>query len=212
MIRRAIARPFVAELWGIALLVAIGAVTLPWTEFGGLPAPAQVLPTSLCTLGAGMFLATLAARGSQEHDFARRLERLGRPAHWWWLAAAAVFTAQCLVPYGFFLATAGEIVRDQYLRVPVAFFMVVPGVFGTGGWIRRMLASAPFVFFGVVSYGIYLWHTAVINEFHTYSAIPKDLQFVAAFVVTVAVATASWYLLERPMQRLAHRRTRERVS
>jgi peptidoglycan/LPS O-acetylase OafA/YrhL len=80
-------------------------------------------------------------------------------------------------------------------------------VFGDGGIIRRWLRSAPMVFLGVVSYGVYLWHTYVINEFDGYTAIPNDLQFVAAFIVTVAIATASWFLLERPVLRLAHRRT-----
>ena len=63
------------------------------------------------------------------------------------------------------------------------------------------------VFLGVVSYGVYLWHTSVISEFEGYGWIPNDLHIVVAFFVTVAIATASWYLLEHPVLRLAHRRT-----
>ncbi len=201
-------RPFVTELFGIAVLFGVGLAARLWSGWGTPPPAVMVLPTSLCTLSAGMLLAVLASESRRDEGLARHLARLGNPARWWWLAAAALFAVECALPYGFFRATSSEIMRDQLLRVPIAFLLVVPGVFGDGGTIRRVLQSAPMVFLGVVSYGIYLWHTSVINEFHTYSAIHQDLQFVVAFFVTLAVATASWYLLERPVLRLAHRRTR----
>jgi len=202
------ARPFVAELAGVAGLFAIGVAARLWSGFGTPPPAVLVLPTSLCTLSAGMLLAVLATEGARDPVLAQRLARIGNPARWWWLAAAAVFAVECALPYGFFRATSEEIMRDQLLRVPVAFLLVVPGVFGDGGVIRRMLRSAPMVFLGVVSYGVYLWHTSVIRGFDGYTVIPNNLQFGVAFVVSVAIATASWYLLERPIQRLAHRSTR----
>ena len=213
VVRQLRARPFVAELTGIAVLFTVGLAARLWSGWANTPLWVLVLPTSLCTLSGGMLLAVLASEGAHDPGLARRLARLGNPAHWWWLAAAAVFAVQCALPYGILAGvTSSQYMRDNLLRVPVAFLLVVPGVFGDGGTIRRVLRSAPMVFLGVVSYGVYLWHTAVINEFYSYSAIPKDLRFVAAFFATLAVATASWYLLERPIQRLAHRRTRERVS
>lgn len=209
VVRRIRTRPFVAELGGVAVLFAIGLAARLWSGWGTPPTWVLVLPTSLCTLSSGMLLAVLASEARRDPGLARRLARLGSPAHWWWLAAGAVFALQCVLPYGILMGvTPLELMRDNLLRVPVAFLLVVPGVFGDGGLIRRVLRSAPMVFLGVVSYGMYLWHTSVIREFDGYTAIPNNFQFVVAFFATLAVAAASWYVLEGPVLRWAHRRTR----
>ena len=199
-------RPLAVELGGIVLLVGVGIVSLWWSFFRAPPLAVRVFPASLPTLATGMLLAVLTARTSQDDRLATALERIGNPARWWWLAALAVFAVQCSVPYGFLAATPGQIVRDQLLRVPVALFLVLPGVFGAGGAIRRGLRWAPVAYVGMVSYGIYLWHTAVQKEVYGWTVLPRDLRVVVAFAVTVGIATASWYLLERPIQRVAQRR------
>jgi peptidoglycan/LPS O-acetylase OafA/YrhL len=98
--------------------------------------------------------------------------------------------------------------REQLLRIPVATLLVIPAVLAprVGGAIRRALAWRPIVFIGVVSYGLYLWHTFVGGELYDFKWIPRDLRVVVAYTATVAVATASWYLLERPIMNLARRR------
>ena len=74
------------------------------------------------------------------------------------------------------------------------------------GWFSRALAWHPLHFIGTISYGIYLWHWPVIvylNGARTgLSTWPLDLLRIA---VTLAVSTASYYLVERPI-RLAHLR------
>ena len=76
------------------------------------------------------------------------------------------------------------------------------------GWFARGLAWRPLHFIGTISYGIYLWHWPVIvylNGARTgLSTWPLDLLRVA---VTLAVSTASYYLVERPI-RLAKLRGR----
>ncbi|MEP6624598.1 MAG: acyltransferase [Acidimicrobiia bacterium] len=209
VVRRLRARPFVAELGGVAVLFAVGLAARLWSGWGTPPTWVLVLPTSLCTLSAGMLLAVLASQARHDPGLARRLAALGNPAYWWWIAAGAVFALQCALPYGILMGvTPLQLMRDNLLRVPVAFLLVVPAVFGDGGVIRRALQSAPMVFLGVVSYGMYLWHTSIIQEFESYTAIPSDLRFVVAFFATLAVATASWYVLEGPVLRWAHHRTR----
>lgn len=63
---------------------------------------------------------------------------------------------------------------------------------------------------GKVSYGLYLWHYLFLNI---------DIPVWAALPLTVAVAAASWYLLEKPLLRCRARfdkrklkREREPVS
>ena len=74
------------------------------------------------------------------------------------------------------------------------------------GWFSRVLAWHPLHFVGTISYGIYLWHWPVIvylNGARTgLSTWPLDLLRIA---VTLAVSTASYYLVERPI-RHAHPR------
>ena len=74
------------------------------------------------------------------------------------------------------------------------------------GWFARGLAWRPLHFIGTISYGIYLWHWPVIvylNGARTgLSTWPLDLLRIA---VTLAVSTASYYLVERPI-RLANLR------
>ena len=74
------------------------------------------------------------------------------------------------------------------------------------GWFARALAWHPLHFIGTISYGIYLWHWPVIvylNGTRTgLSTWPLDVLRIA---VTLAVSTASYYLVERPI-RQAHLR------
>lgn len=206
-------RPFGAELVGCAVLVGIGLASIAWFYFGNPPTAVRVLPPAFATLGVGMALAALAAQSHVDPELAAALRRLGSPARWWWLAAAAAFAVQCSLPYHFLGLTAEQAVRDQYLRVVVAGCLVVPGVFGSGGVIRRGLRARPVAYVGVVSYGMYLWHTSIIDEVARHDSMSAGLQVFVALVVTVIVASASWYGLERPILRRVHRRsTRGRVA
>jgi peptidoglycan/LPS O-acetylase OafA/YrhL len=65
----------------------------------------------------------------------------------------------------------------------------------------RAVSSPPMVFFGTISYALYLWHQALINspiggQDHT---IARNLLLVA---VAVVVSWLSWVLVERPLGRL----------
>ena len=68
------------------------------------------------------------------------------------------------------------------------------------GPIAKVLATAPLVFLGTVSYGAYLWHFPVFlwldaTRSHTHGAV----LFVLRFGLTFALATASYFLIERPV-------------
>jgi peptidoglycan/LPS O-acetylase OafA/YrhL len=97
------------------------------------------------------------------------------------------------------------------LQTLLGFFIVLPAVLGPQhhGAIRRMLRSRPFVFLGLISYGLYLWHwfllTVILDNWLGWR-LQKGNWFtllVVALPVVIAAATASWYLLERPILRWA---------
>jgi peptidoglycan/LPS O-acetylase OafA/YrhL len=103
----------------------------------------------------------------------------------------------------------------QYLLfgVIVALFML-PAVFGTdgGGFVRRVLRNRTLVWFGLVSYGIFLWHFPVLIllldhpvllGYRVTTFVPLT---VLTCVITVACASVSYYVLERPLMRWVRRR------
>ena len=77
---------------------------------------------------------------------------------------------------------------------------------------RRVLGSPLLAWVGLVSYGLFLWHQplmpTVIN--HGGDDLIPGMPFVSLLVamlaVSVAVAAASYYLVERPILRFKDRR------
>ncbi len=100
----------------------------------------------------------------------------------------------------------------------------VPGV----GLVGRALDWSPLRWIGEVSYGVYLWHLAILIVLagnakwalghHGLLADPSGVGITAepaiiwiavavAFAATLVVGWASWMLVERPMIRKSHRAT-----
>ena len=72
-----------------------------------------------------------------------------------------------------------------------------------GGALHRALEWPPIVFLGVISYGVYLWHWPFIlwlgvRNPQAGNAFGRSLLAVA---LTIGVATASFYVIERPIRR-----------
>jgi len=65
------------------------------------------------------------------------------------------------------------------------------------------------VYLGTISYGIYLWHQAFIEKVHQWGGwsgnpLPSGPfleHVVPALALTIVVASASWFLVERPLLR-----------
>ena len=79
-----------------------------------------------------------------------------------------------------------------------------------GGSLGAVYRVKRIAWVGVVSYGFYIWHIALLrwlNELIGRGTLSLGvLPFVVAGVmlVALAMAAASWYWLERPILRLAH--------
>ncbi len=72
-----------------------------------------------------------------------------------------------------------------------------------GGVLHHVLEWPPIVFLGVISYGVYLWHWPFIlwlgvRNPQVGNALARSLLAVA---LTIGVATASFYVIERPIRR-----------
>lgn len=81
-------------------------------------------------------------------------------------------------------------------------------------WVSKLLSTPPLVGIGLISYGLYLWHYPAAVFFRTQLPWYQTWPLVLVFALTAA--TASYILVERPLQRyrrgLTARRRGVRVS
>ena len=84
--------------------------------------------------------------------------------------------------------------------------------------IGHVLSSRTLVALGTISYGIYLWHFLIIQRLQTTPLWgSEETNLVLVLALTLAVATTSWLVVERPLlarkddlRLFAHRRRRVR--
>lgn len=79
--------------------------------------------------------------------------------------------------------------------------------------VGRLLAWRPVAWVGLVSYGVYLFHYPVIQVLKDHADVTEaKVMFVLALPITLAIAAASYSLVERPALRLKGRLTGPRVG
>jgi peptidoglycan/LPS O-acetylase OafA/YrhL len=211
------------ELTGLAVLYAGSFAFMGFIRLVDLwpSVPVQVwLPGKLSLFASGMLLAVSSAWFAARPT--PRVEAIGRPraavASW---AIAGVFFYLLATRVSPDLELLGGMVGSEFFEGLIAFFLVLPAVFGgnEGGVVRALLRSRPLQFAGLVSYGIYLWHVEVVSlvlraaggtvGFIRYTfpdgRPPYVLMFVPVVAITLAFATLSYYLVERRFLRLKHR-------
>jgi peptidoglycan/LPS O-acetylase OafA/YrhL len=171
-------------------------------------------------VGMGLALASVALDGTRP-----RAALLRRP---WlaWAAAAVCFAVVSLVvplPRGLVAAhTVAAHLAQHVLYIAVGALVALPGIFGirpdaepASRAIARFLGHPVMAWLGLVSYGIFLWHQPLLDQLliQDLPGRAPALPFVTVLVVTtagaVAIAAASYYLVERPFLALKDPRRRE---
>jgi peptidoglycan/LPS O-acetylase OafA/YrhL len=92
----------------------------------------------------------------------------------------------------------------------IGWLLLLPAVFGSSdkGLSRRILRNRALAWVGLVSYAVYLYHATLIPPLlhrGLATAVPGVAWIslaVATLVLTLIVAGASYYLVERPAQRM----------
>jgi peptidoglycan/LPS O-acetylase OafA/YrhL len=178
---------------------------------------AETIPiTFLDWLGFGMCLAVfsvwLERRGERLPRGLGFLDRLPGIA---WAAAIVFFLANSLL-LGDERPVFGtpELWQVHVLGGLTALAIVLPGAIGDQerGLVRRLLAHKVLLYLGLVSYGIFLWHVAVLDQLAKWdfaraadAVHPYVMWPLAGLLGAAVIATASYYGLERPAMGLRRR-------
>jgi peptidoglycan/LPS O-acetylase OafA/YrhL len=75
-------------------------------------------------------------------------------------------------------------------------------VLGAGARGLAVLRVRPLVFLGVISYGLYLYHVPVLGNDYSltrFGVMTHQQKALADITITIAAASLSWYLVERPI-------------
>jgi peptidoglycan/LPS O-acetylase OafA/YrhL len=218
---------FVPRRWvpSVAVLMIIGSVGLryvlyrkhmPW--FIGYVS----MPTCLDSFGLGMLMA---------FGWLYRREwftRLFQSSALVFVSLAGFLAVVGLTNWIAQTSTIGyhNIMADVWERLAASlfgFFLIGRAVLGFGGPMKWLLENPISQYMGRISYGLYLYHNFVFNIYHTqpthftvraWRRITDVLPFLNSsyffqfsffLALTIALATISWYLIERPINNLKDR-------
>ncbi|MFF7938563.1 acyltransferase family protein [Nocardia gamkensis] len=203
----------------VPVLLALALLSLSW-NFIPVPTPDAIhadnwLPGYLPWFAAGMILAELA-----EHSV--RLSRwwkvgANQPLMWTVAVCAFLLAATDLAgPAGLNRAEPWQYVVKMGLGAIIGFALLAPLVLREpAARAHRWLESPVAATLGRWSYGIFIWHLAVLSiVFPVFGILPFQGDFGYVLVLTIAVtlpvAAASYALIEEPVRRWARRRDRVR--
>jgi peptidoglycan/LPS O-acetylase OafA/YrhL len=172
------------------------------------------LPAYLDLFALGMLLAILSVWFAEHRSEPRWLQHRLMPWVSWLLAAVSYWAVSHVVndPSILYFVKPHVNLERQTLYGIFALLIIAPAVFGPQdrSLIRRLLRSWPMAGVGVISYGIYLWHLNLIFQFLDWTGwrpgtIPFWLLALAVFALSAAVASVSYFGLERPILRVKRR-------
>jgi peptidoglycan/LPS O-acetylase OafA/YrhL len=73
------------------------------------------------------------------------------------------------------------------------------------GMVHRLLTTNWLVYLGTISYMMYLCHLLIIMELRHWLQLPQPVNAALSLMLVVAVASASWFVIEQPLMRYKDR-------
>ena len=134
-----------------------------------------------------------------------------------WLVAGLIFFLLGHIDGWFEGDPSAQWIATHELQAIFAAALLLPAVFGDPdrGVVRKVLANRALLWVGLVSYGVYLWHVAILYRLDRLGALDALGDFgyvVLALGLTLLVAAASFYVVERRALRLGRRLSGRRRS
>jgi peptidoglycan/LPS O-acetylase OafA/YrhL len=164
------------------------AACLVTLSLSNAPIDIYMLPTSWSS-------ALVIGAAAQLHK-----ERLAPLAERGWPLAVLLLTAMCFLP------DAKSHSYTYLIGAPLIGVCASALVLKAARWEEIWVWSTPLRWLGLISYAAYLWDFPIINWLRGSEANKLPLWGgPASIVLTIAAATASWYMLERHALRLKDR-------
>jgi peptidoglycan/LPS O-acetylase OafA/YrhL len=176
-------------------------------------------PSYLDMFGAGMALAVVSAWADRRSLVRHARESAARRVWLWWAGSIGAFwflSTQLDLERGLELAGVEREILRQSLYGLVALALIVPVVLhGSSASLGlRSLSWRPVAWLGVVSYGIYLWHQAVLKWTHQLLDWPELegnflVLVITATVGSTIIAALSHRFVEEPATQIVRSRLRK---
>jgi peptidoglycan/LPS O-acetylase OafA/YrhL len=215
---------------GRRLLIALGALSLISPIFNGWVILTHQnfqmylwLPRSLWWFTAGMAIAVLSEWSRLEPGRVRTFTRtLAASPGTAWLIALGAYAVACTDAGGPVIPSSMKIPMWENearltLYLVVAACLIAPAAFQPANetFVSSVLGNTTMRFLGRISYGIFLWQFIIILSYYEVTG-RKQLTFdyipivVVSAIGTIALATVSYYIVEKPLMRLRHVRRPQR--
>ncbi len=204
------AASFALRMWGYDRS-ATHPNTISWTIAG-----------TFLWFALGMSMAVLSARYHRAEVRPAPLRALDRrPLIAWAVAAVliAVVTHIGLPTTAPQVYTKGDWLWEHLLYGLIAVAIAAPAtiaIVSPRSLPHRLLGFGPVAWLGLISYGIFLWHHPLTEKFIGVQDWTAHGSFIiytlVVFAVATAAATASYYLLERPILKFKDPRPRRRSA
>lgn len=219
-------RPGVRGELALLAAIAIAVIAFRWAiqewtpPFSGWRVLHNTLLSYLDWFAYGMMLAVVSVATHGREAGSAVLRTIVRRPWLPWLAAAVVFwfvATRLGLSRGFYVTyTQVNFLGEHVGYALTAALLLTPAIFGdwAGGWPRRLLATSWMGWLGLVSYGIFLWHSTIMLEINRHGAqgwLPFSgflSLLLATLAIVIPIAAASYYLIERPALRLKDPRRR----
>jgi len=175
-----------------------------WTTVGPhYASTSTLLPANLDTLGLGAIGACWVGASGWVPEPVRRWSVLVVP-----VCLIEIFVARWVGGNGIFVT-----ILDSLAVAVVSLWCVILGTSGFSGFFGAFLMNPAIQYLGRISYGLYVWHMfapAFLRNLLKVVGLPETwnhgvVGFLLLFAGTVTVASVSWILLERPLNRLKSR-------
>jgi peptidoglycan/LPS O-acetylase OafA/YrhL len=79
--------------------------------------------------------------------------------------------------------------------------LVLIGTLLGRGWLANGLSWAPLRYLGLISFSAYLWHWKFLSDVDDLP-VPPILRLAVFLAIVIVVSSVSYFLIERPLQRV----------
>jgi len=118
-----------------------------------------------------------------------------------WVSELVSVIGAAAILGGVLLINSTRVFPGLWVMLPVggAFLLMLAG---PGAWLNRVvLSNSAVVFIGLISYPLYLWHWPLLSMTHIVRAAPLTMmERLVLLAISVLLAAATYYLVERPIR------------